>query len=546
MPIARFEIPDGRIARFEVPEGTTPEQAHAMMSAHFSGQVQPKPATNAYSPADSMSEFDKGLAGVGMGMTNMARGAGQRLRDVLPNDLSNKLGLPTAADIEESRRLDKSLADSTAGKVGNFIGETALTAPLPGGTLAKALGTGATLGALTPTTENESALQNAALGAAGGGLGHGVISGAGRLLRPVRSELTPEVSALAKKAQDMGIELNAAQLTGSKPLNWINSVMNDLPLTAGAQHAYQDAQKKQFNAAIAKTMGTQADNLGESVMAETKQRIGGGIGDIAARNKFNLDNQAFTDLVKNKFDAQRFETSDVNNVVNNTVDDFFSKVEPDGKVSGEAYRKLDSKLGQRMRGTTNGDLRHALGEVRDSLRAGMDRSITPQDAADWSKLRSQYRNMKLVEPVAAKSTDGNINPALLLGAAIRGDKNAAYSSSELKDLGKIGKEFLKDMPNSGTAPRSFYTQMLTNPMNGGAVAAGLMAGGTPGAATAGLLSALMTSGLGAIPVQKAMNSKAGKKYLTEGILKGLQAGETPALRYLAAPAGAQGLINLAQ
>lgn len=31
MPIARFEMPDGRVARFEVPEGTTPEQAQAMM-----------------------------------------------------------------------------------------------------------------------------------------------------------------------------------------------------------------------------------------------------------------------------------------------------------------------------------------------------------------------------------------------------------------------------------------------------------------------------------------------------------------------------------
>lgn len=32
MPIARFEMPDGRIARFEVPEGTTPEQAQAMIA----------------------------------------------------------------------------------------------------------------------------------------------------------------------------------------------------------------------------------------------------------------------------------------------------------------------------------------------------------------------------------------------------------------------------------------------------------------------------------------------------------------------------------
>lgn len=36
MPIARFQMEDGRVARFEVPEGTTPEQAQTIMAAHFS------------------------------------------------------------------------------------------------------------------------------------------------------------------------------------------------------------------------------------------------------------------------------------------------------------------------------------------------------------------------------------------------------------------------------------------------------------------------------------------------------------------------------
>lgn len=35
MPIARFELPDGRIAKFEVPEGTTAEQAQKLMESYF-------------------------------------------------------------------------------------------------------------------------------------------------------------------------------------------------------------------------------------------------------------------------------------------------------------------------------------------------------------------------------------------------------------------------------------------------------------------------------------------------------------------------------
>lgn len=36
MPIAKFQMPDGRVAKFDVPEGTTPEQAQSFMEQHFS------------------------------------------------------------------------------------------------------------------------------------------------------------------------------------------------------------------------------------------------------------------------------------------------------------------------------------------------------------------------------------------------------------------------------------------------------------------------------------------------------------------------------
>ncbi len=61
MPIARFQMPDGRIARFEVPEGTTPEQAQAMI-AENAQKLVPKQ--------------EKSLAQeVGQGLGNLAAGA---------------------------------------------------------------------------------------------------------------------------------------------------------------------------------------------------------------------------------------------------------------------------------------------------------------------------------------------------------------------------------------------------------------------------------------------------------------------------------------
>ena len=66
MPIARFQMPDGRVARFEVPAGTTPEQAQTMMAAHFSGQTkQPKaaPVEAKQSPEQKiLADYQAGLA----------------------------------------------------------------------------------------------------------------------------------------------------------------------------------------------------------------------------------------------------------------------------------------------------------------------------------------------------------------------------------------------------------------------------------------------------------------------------------------------------
>jgi hypothetical protein len=61
MPIARFEMPDGRIGRFEVPEGTTAEDAQSMVEQYLSqnpkfdtAETQPKIPKNEQSFTDSM------------------------------------------------------------------------------------------------------------------------------------------------------------------------------------------------------------------------------------------------------------------------------------------------------------------------------------------------------------------------------------------------------------------------------------------------------------------------------------------------------------
>ena len=71
MPIARFQMPDGRVARFEVPEGTSPEQAQTLMQSHFQ---QPTAAAPEAAPANKRSVG--GFAG------NVVKSAGAMLGGV--------------------------------------------------------------------------------------------------------------------------------------------------------------------------------------------------------------------------------------------------------------------------------------------------------------------------------------------------------------------------------------------------------------------------------------------------------------------------------
>ena len=175
---------------------------------------QPKPITVRDKIRMAVSEnnptgsfLDNVAAGAGKTLFDLARGAGQRLRSVLPQGAADSLRLPTQADIDEARARDEALSSTVGGKVGQVAGALPV-ALIPGAnTLAGATAVGAGMGALQPTAEDESVLQNMAIGGAAGAagkvIGDKVAGYLGNKLRVDQAKGAVQQAANASRDADM-------------------------------------------------------------------------------------------------------------------------------------------------------------------------------------------------------------------------------------------------------------------------------------------------------------------------------------------------------
>lgn len=187
--MARYQVkaPNGAVITLEGPEGATQDQVIAMAQQLASAShkraaaaVEADPITQgARNFTNDIGTAQRFVAGYGKAGADLARGAGQWL------------GLVDRADVAERRRLDAPLMATTAGKVGDVLGNVvpmAATAMLPGAnSLLIGGGVGAATGALQPSTSTGETLTNVGLGAAGGA----VVPVAGAVLRTARAAAEP-------------------------------------------------------------------------------------------------------------------------------------------------------------------------------------------------------------------------------------------------------------------------------------------------------------------------------------------------------------------
>lgn len=222
MSVFQVQSPDGRVFEVTAPDGAS--QADVLRQVQQQSQQQQPtqgPAGLAstmskVNPTDDMSTADRLVAGVGSGMTRFARGAGNLavsgLNKVLPSnpnleDLVTgdqraiKGGWFSDEALREQDQLDKPLSDTTAGSVGQAIGQTAASLPasmgigaasnalralpLVGRALANPLVRGGVEGGLFggATADPDKQAQGMELGAGVGAGLTGILGAAGRLAR---------------------------------------------------------------------------------------------------------------------------------------------------------------------------------------------------------------------------------------------------------------------------------------------------------------------------------------------------------------------------
>ncbi len=284
---------------------------------------------------------------------------------------------------------------------------------------------------------------------------------------PLAPRIDPTTASLAKAAQEKyGIPLRPDQLYDNRLSRMAGEASEKVPLSG----AKTDVRQEAFNKAVIRTIGGDetAGRLTPDVFDKAMRTSGQKIGNIAARHPLPLDEKLTGALDSHIASAAKYETADVGKAVNSYITDLRSKA-VDGVIPGEAVRKLNTAITNKMRTTSNGDLKFALGELQDDIQNAVQKNLSGEDLSAWRGARQQYAYGKTIEPLVAKSATGDISPAGLMGRTTANNAGKARmargAGGDLGELARIGQRFLKEPASSGTAERS----LVYGALGGGAV-----------------------------------------------------------------------------
>lgn len=485
MPIARFQMPDGRIGRFEVPEGTSPEQAQSMIAQQVGGQA--KPAEADYSPTNGMGTLDRMLAGVGRGMTSATRAAAQGISKLVGADQVGAW-LVSKDSIDEAARLDAPLLKTTAGKAGNIAGNVAIAAPtalIPGAnTYTGATLIGAGLGGLTTEGGLEDRLKGAAFGGAGGAAGKGLGDLLGAGARAVATKAADKFAALtaanaqkqaaSKAVADAGYVIPPADLNPSLATEALSGLSGKIKTAQVASQRNQPVTNSLARQALG--IAEDAPITADALQAIRTQAGSSGYAPIRAAGEVTAD-KAYTKALDNiagqyQGAARSFPGAAKNPVIE-MVDglrqqkfdagDAIDMIKVLRESADKAYRTGDTGLGKASKGAA------------EALEGQLERHLTasgqPEALAAFQEARKLIAKTYSVQK-ALNSQTGDVSAPALAKMLEKGKP----LSGELQTIAQAAQAFPKATQALKETPKAWSPLDVAVGALGGASSGGMLGG----------------------------------------------------------------------
>jgi hypothetical protein len=247
MPIARVQLPNGRIGRFEVPEGTTPEEVIQFAESQGIGAAEPTPPTPTEAPGVAEPPTPQPRYPRGTGF----RPTGEAITPEMAKERAAQLPQQAWEVAKPAIEVGGMLAGGAAGAVSPLPGGTAIGGAL-GYAGAKNLieGIETQLGMRVPKSAIQELAEvpaDIAEGAAMEIVGKAIPGAAKAIVSPLRTtmqrraakEITkPLTKEGLKVARETGMELTPGQITGNRFLLMAENTARQAGTTADRIHAH--------------------------------------------------------------------------------------------------------------------------------------------------------------------------------------------------------------------------------------------------------------------------------------------------------------------
>lgn len=503
MPIYTLQGPDGKTYKIEGPAGATAEQLGAVVAGQ---QPAAAPDPDAPTPMGTLGNIRagaiKGASQIGatllapvdaaaralgvendyIGRTDRRAASTAALQELGadPNSLAFKggqlaaeiagtagAGSAVAVPLRAAGALAPAAAPvlnrlATAAATGGFnaggaAGAAGVATRAAGGALSGAAGAGL----VDPSTAGTGAVIGGALPVAARAVGQGA-QAVGRAVRGAPA--SPEVAALAQRAEQLGIQVPADRIADSRPLNALAAALNYVP--GSGRQAVEQRMVRQLNQKLSQTFGQNDANV-TAALRRADQSLGQQFDNFLQANTVKMDQQFLTDLADAANMASKELGSDGARIIANQVDEIIAKA-GNGVIDGQAAYNIKRTL-DRIGKRNAPEAFYAL-DLKGKLMEALDRSVGQTAAQGFKELRSQYGSMLQLQKLAANGAEGEISAARLANV-----KN--INNPQIQELADIAAQFVRGREGAHGAAQRAAAGAITLGVSGApALAAGMVTG----------------------------------------------------------------------